>query len=317
VIARALALALAAAAAAPALAYERSRSDTSGAPLAWPVPVVPYHVSATTPYAPSPGCAPAGARDPAAEAVVAGFSAWHQGCSSLELAFAGRIDERRVGLQGTAENLVVFRQGWCRENAAALADGCLDDPDVDCGNLHNCFEDATPADRFVVALTSVLYDPDGGRIFDADIEVNGWDGVGAGEALDTGATAPRRGWYFTCEARPEWTAANECARYGDADCFYIDLQSTMAHEAGHFIGLAHVCEQGTCQPGQQDITMYPATSPGDVDKRTLHEDDVAGVCAIYPDGGDGGGCSTGGSAAAGPLAAVLVLAALRRRRRPA
>jgi uncharacterized protein (TIGR03382 family) len=63
--------------------------------------------------------------------------------------------------------------------------------------------------------------------------------------------------------------------------------------------------------------MHPSTSAGDIEKRTLHPDDVAGVCAIYPSGrsssSSSGGCGTGG--AGGALAALLAMAALSRARR--
>src|SRR4029078_11239294 len=85
-------------------------------------------------------------------------------------------------------------------------------------------------------------------------------------------------------------------------------------------------------------TMFAAVAPGDIERRTLTDDDIAGVCAIYPAGSysahvlDGGaipctapggnlangGCSFGGrqgSAAGLVLAGLLVSAAARRRSR--
>jgi hypothetical protein len=53
-----------------------------------------------------------------------------------------------------------------------------------------------------------------------------------------------------------------------------DLQSILTHEAGHFLGLAH-----SYQPG---AVMQPSYRPGNADERTLGEDDIAGICAIYP-----------------------------------
>lgn len=307
--ARRLAAALAAMALArPADAYVRSSDDRTGAELFWPVPVVPYLVSDARPVVMSPTCEAGASGDPAIEAARAGFSAWRQGCSDLELVYAGRIPEIRTGLGGTGENLVVFRKGWCRAQLPANTP-CLLDPDVDCGGIYDCFEDTSPDDRFIVALTSVLYDPETGRIVDADIEVNGWDGQ-AGGALSGGTSGPPHGWYFTCDKQDGWSA---CTTYGQAGCYYVDLQNTVTHEVGHFIGLAHPCEAGTCTPALEPVTMYPQTAPGDIEKRTLHADDVAGVCAIYPERGSG--CSSGGGA--GVVPALLVLLGLRRRRRAA
>jgi hypothetical protein len=53
-----------------------------------------------------------------------------------------------------------------------------------------------------------------------------------------------------------------------------DLQSILTHEAGHFLGLAH-----SYQPG---AAMQPSYRPGSADERTLGDDDIAGICAIYP-----------------------------------
>jgi uncharacterized protein (TIGR03382 family) len=111
----------------------------------------------------------------------------------------------------------------------------------------------------------------------------------------------------------------------------MDLQATVTHEVGHFIGLRHVCDPGGGGPdaglprcssdaSYAAITMSPTTGVGDVEKRTLHPDDVAGVCAIYPTGrspssgsSSSGGCGTGGGG--GALAALLAAAALARMRR--
>lgn len=106
-----------------------------------------------------------------------------------------------------------------------------------------------------------------------------------------------------------------------------DVRNTLTHEIGHMIGLDH--------SNDRRATMYASAPEGELAKRSLAQDDVDGLCDIYPAGqptwtceppggrcwsGDagrtGGGC---GSAAGAPgiislFAAVYWLA--RRRRVP-
>ncbi len=305
--------------AAPAAGYVRTADRTTGVELSWPVPVVQYDLSSAPAYAccADVGCDPAGNAGPIEDVVRASFSAWEQGCADLRLVYGGTIPELRTGLAGSAENLVVVRRGFCSQVVPADAP-CRTEPDGDCSGIYDCFQDRGPADWSTVALTTVLYDPGTGRVFDADLEVNGWDGVAA--PLPSVTTAPQHGYYVTCEKQqPDWP---KCSSYGDAGCYAYDLRNTVTHEAGHFIGLAHPCgDPGTpsCAlpppPGEvpyDQRAMYPATEIGDVQKRALSADDVAGVCAIYPPPG-GCGCAAGG--APGALAALFAALALRPRLR--
>jgi hypothetical protein len=111
-----------------------------------------------------------------------------------------------------------------------------------------------------------------------------------------------------------------------------DLANTVTHEAGHVLGLAHSPEAAA--------TMYGTSTSGEVQKATLHEDDIRAVCDSYPIASDPGVCMqptggldpeclppeggccrvAGGGSGDGPVAiaiGALVLAAARwRRRRP-
>jgi hypothetical protein len=53
----------------------------------------------------------------------------------------------------------------------------------------------------------------------------------------------------------------------------FDLLSIMTHEAGHFLGMAHT---------RVTDAVMQTTLPPRVVRTTLSDDDVAGVCAIYP-----------------------------------
>lgn len=94
-----------------------------------------------------------------------------------------------------------------------------------------------------IALTTVTFDSRTGEIFDADIEVNSTDK-----------------FLFT---------------WGDTDVQY-DLLSVLTHEAGHFLGLGHA------QDAFPDATMKATYYPGQTQQRTLAQDDIDGICAIYP-----------------------------------
>jgi MYXO-CTERM domain-containing protein len=143
-------------------------------------------------------------------------------------------------------------------------------------------DDMWPHDPKAIALTTVRYGVQSGKIFAADIEANS-------EIFDL--TLADAGGDF-------------------------DLQSVLTHESGHFFGLSHVRESAA--------TMYAAYGGGgNIDRRTLKDNDRQGICAVYPPGrfGDTSGCACdigrrepGSSAIFWALAAVGV--ARRRRRQP-
>lgn len=97
------------------------------------------------------------------------------------------------------------------------------------------------------ALTFVWHDPTTGVIRDADMEIN-----------------ESRGQYAIC---PELGCTDG----------RIDLPNVLTHELGHYFGLAHT-------PDDVNATMHASAPPGETGKRTLAEDDVAGICAMYPPG---------------------------------
>jgi hypothetical protein len=89
-----------------------------------------------------------------------------------------------------------------------------------------------------------------------------------------------------------------------------DLQAILTHEAGHFFGLAHATSAVPI--------MYAQYKPG---ARSLTQDDIDGICTIYPPQQGKAGCacdaaSVGSNAwAVGLCAGLFLLAATRRRRR--
>lgn len=166
-----------------------------------------------------------------------------------------------------------------------------------------------------LALTTLTFRADTGEIIDADMEVN---------AVDV-----------------SWSLADSPPADG------YDLRSALAHEAGHFIGIAH-------SPLRR-AAMFASYAPGSTRQRTLDADDHEALCAAYPDeatrprdvdgevgtpvtgvtcspknppamGDDGGGASTDGCLCRGaparagtstgaPLVALAVALAIVGRRR--
>ena len=126
-----------------------------------------------------------------------------------------------------------------------------------------------------------------------------------GEILDTDMTFNGRDYQFS---------AGSVGVSG-----FADVQAVATHEAGHVLGLDH-----TTVPG---ATMLANIGLGELFPRDLADDDIAGVCAIYPPKTPvpptgvplvEGGCAAAGALAEGLGSTLLALAALalaRRRRR--
>jgi hypothetical protein len=224
----------------------------------------------------------------AAQGAAAAWSRPALSCTDLEFQVAISHTPTAPAVQDRHNNLV-FRKGvWARMPRAA------GEPEYD------------PA---ALAITTVYARQTDGVIIDADVELNAvnftWGDLVAGVGTDGGTSQ--------------------------------DLQNTLTHEFGHFIGLDHNCylpgagSRGIDQHGNQvpdcnrappevqEATMFAAVMRGDILRRTLADDDIAGVCAIYPAQGaaqcpavgsgddGGGGCSMARAGTGELLLVVLVM----------
>lgn len=112
--------------------------------------------------------------------------------------------------------------------------------------------DGSALDPRALGFTSVWFDTETGEIWDADMLIN------------------------------DERQLARCAT--NAPCTSFDLESIATHEAGHFLGIAH--------SPLEDATMYAVSGPpGDIEMRTLEQDDIDAICAIYPPSSEQSECS--------------------------
>lgn len=102
------------------------------------------------------------------------------------------------------------------------------------------------------ARTRVFYDPDTGEISEADIVINPFPYSGEGESLQ-----------FSTDATPGT----------------YDLESTLAHEIGHLLGLNHSRVIGATMQASQALNGTYGLAA--ITERTLSEADLAAVRSLY------------------------------------
>lgn len=224
-----------------------------------------------------------------------------ESCGNLRFSEGPLVDDRQVGYVqgGDNHNLFLFRSQRCSD-VAPSSDPCWTDDT--CGNAHDCWD----SDASTIALTLTTYDQKSGIIYDSDIQLNA------------------SGFVFTTADKPVCTAPPTAPTNV---CVYTDVQNTMTHELGHFVGLDHTNATGS--------VMNPRAPPGETSKRTIDDGSRNFVCLAYPKGmpsqscitptvasGTGeavlgqyiSGCSSTGPGGALPLLAASALWLLRRRR---
>jgi hypothetical protein len=182
-------------------------------------------------------------------AMDAAFATWQalsKQCSDFQFTKGPSQANTLVG-QGTQDsNVVVFRDTECT-NAAPPNDPCF--ADDTCINMFHCWDHG----QFTLALTTVTYSTKTGAIYDADIELNSAD------------------WLFTTVDSPPCVEGMEAVT-----CVATDVQNTLTHEIGHFLGFDHV--------NNPNSTMAPTAPIGETSKRVLDPGTQDGFCTTYPRG---------------------------------
>jgi hypothetical protein len=162
---------------------------------------------------------------------------------------------------------------------AVVSDVLYEWSHVDCGG-------GSPSiqlfDRSPVACARVEYNADAKQP-NANIWMfrdAAWPHGGRGTlALTTVTYSPATGQIY--DADVEINSAQNRITVGDSS-IRLDLKSIVIHEAGHTLGLSH-------SPATY-ATMFSSYDPMDTSFRSLSDDDIQGICAVYPAGQDRGAC---------------------------
>jgi MYXO-CTERM domain-containing protein len=237
---------------------------TGGVPLAWGANRVPFAIAASASRQVS-------LADATRVADLA-FNAWNSAACEGKAPSIQAYDDGPISVASGGGDALA---GWASCSESASCNPTAHDVIV-------FDDDAWPYDDPVntLALTTVTYGVDDGRIFEAYTEVNS-----AQHKLTTAEPPPTSGAGF-------------------------DLQSILTHEAGHFLGIAHATDA--------NAIMYAYYHPGAINLTA--DDIAAICTVYPPQSTRGGcACTTSGTSRGVPSIVVIALAGLcilLTRRRP-
>jgi len=246
------------------------------------------------------------------DAVTRSWQTWQgimNDCGSLTITEGVHTDDSSIGYDSNNpsanQNIVIFRQRSCLTPGVVPPNHTCTLGTGECGTAYDCWDH----DRNAIALTTTTYDKCSGRIYDADVEMNG---KMPGDPSPDGFY----GFRFTLVDSPR-----TCQSSTDYNCVVADIQNTATHEFGHSLGLDHTMYQifDPCDPGcpaslttYSHSTMYAQAPAGDLCKRCVDRGSRQFICDAYPKSKSAvdcvptksGGCS---AAPAGPMIALALL----------
>lgn len=164
--------------------------------------------------------------DDAANAITRAFTKWTSTTCATDGTGSSRVSVDVRDLGPVSCGLVQYSSDQPNQHVIAFRDDTW--PHNDANNT--------------LALTTVVFNPETGEIYDADMEINS-----AQQKMTLGDHVPADGY---------------------------DFASIVTHETGHFLGMAH--------SGDPHATMFAHYLPGSTTLRNLTADDVSGICTIYP-----------------------------------
>ncbi len=186
---------------------------------------------------------------------------WRNACVGYSM---NRAASRKISYEDAADALSTAFTRWtgatCPTEGTGRSRASIDVRDLgpaECGNVEYksgvanqnviVFRDDTwKYGKSVLGLTTVVYNPETGEIYNADMEIN------------------------TLDMQP-------LAVHDPVAPDAYDFASVVTHEAGHFLGIAHSDVPGS--------TMYARYDQGQTSMRHLSPDDISAICTVYrPDG---------------------------------